>query len=398
MSVTYGPPAPAGSIQTQPPHRPGAGGPPGAGGQQLGEPANRPRRRGPGIAAVGVALAVAAALGGWLAVRPSGTATVSAVPGASGVAVKVDPGVVDVTSVLGYQRGSLAGTGIVVKSSGEVLTNNHVIEGATSVTVTDVGNGRTYRAAVAGCDVSHDIAVLRLQGASGLKTVTFGDSSKVRVGDKVVALGNAGGKGGIPAAATGTVTGLGQSITAADQAAGASEQLTALIRTDAAAQSGDSGGPLVNTAGQVIGLDTAASTAFQIQPGATRPQVTQAFAIPADLAASVARQIEAGSSSATVHIGPAAILGVLLETLGTPWGVSTEVVVAGAEPGSPAADAGLAAGDVIVSLGGHGVTSASDIQAWMVQHHPGDHVAIHWVDQAGQAHETTAILATGPAG
>src|SRR6516225_7706598 len=177
----------------------------------------------------------------------------------SQIANKVDPGLVDIVSTLGDQNAEAAGTGMVVTSSGEVLTNNHVIDGATSIKATDIGNGRTYTAKVVGYDKSDDVAVLQLQGASGLTTVSFGDSSRVHVGQSVTALGNAGGKGGTPSVATGTVTGLNQSITASDEGSGSSENLTGMIETNANIQPGDSGGPLVNSAGQVIGIDTAAS-------------------------------------------------------------------------------------------------------------------------------------------
>ena len=134
-----------------------------------------------------------------------------------------------------------------------------MIEGATSVTVTDVGNHRTYAAAVVGYDQGQGIAVLQLAAASGLKTVSLSTASAVTAGEKVLALGNAQGQGGTPAAATGTITALGQSITATDQAAGISEQLTGLIQTSAPLQPGDSGGPLVSPAGWVIGMNTAAA-------------------------------------------------------------------------------------------------------------------------------------------
>ncbi len=171
------------------------------------------------------------------------------------------PGLVDVNSTLGYEGASGAGTGIVLTSTGEILTNNHVIDGATSISVTDVGNGKTYKATVVGYDKSHDIAVLQLQGASGLKTAKIGDSSKATVGESVVAIGNAGGTGGTPSAAGGSIIALNQQITASDELGGASEQLTGLIEVNADVQPGDSGGSLVNSAGQVIGIDTAASGA-----------------------------------------------------------------------------------------------------------------------------------------
>ncbi len=200
----------------------------------------------------------------------------------SQIASTVDPGLVDVVTTLGYQDGAAAGTGMVLTSTGEVLTNNHVIDGATSIKATDVGNGRTYTAKVVGYDKSKDVAVLQLEGASGLATVTLSSSSP-QTGQKVVALGNALGKGGTPSVATGRVTGLGQSITASDESAGNAEQLTGLIAHNAGIQPGDSGGPLVNTYGQVIGMDTAASTSsatvgYQSQDG--QAPATQAFAIP----------------------------------------------------------------------------------------------------------------------
>ena len=157
------------------------------------------------------------------------------------IAAKVDPGLVDVVTTLGYQSGKAAGTGMVLTSTGEVLTNNHVIDGATSIKATDVGNGRTYTAKVVGYDKTHDVAVLQLQNASGLQTVTL-SSAGAQSGQKVVALGNALGKGGTPSVVSGRITGLGQSITASDQGAGDSEQLTGMISHNAPIQPGDSGG------------------------------------------------------------------------------------------------------------------------------------------------------------
>ena len=227
------------------------------------------------------------------------------------VAAKVDPGLVDVVSTLGYQDGEAAGTGMVLTSSGEVLTNNHVIDGATSIKVTDIGNGRTYTAKVVGYNKTKDVAVLQLVNASGLTTVSL-SSSGVQSGQKVVALGNAGGKGGTPSVATGKVTGTGKTITASDEDAGNAEQLQGLIETNAGIQPGDSGGPLVNTKGEVVGMDTAASTGISTTGFSSQSQqtATQAFAIPITEAASIASQIEAGHASSTVHLGTTAFLGV----------------------------------------------------------------------------------------
>jgi S1-C subfamily serine protease len=323
----------------------------------------------------------------------AGTLTTSQITAAT------DPGLVDVISTLGYRHGIAEGTGLVLTPTGEVLTNNHVIEGATSIKVTDVGNGRSYAATVAGYDTGADIAVLQLRNASGLKTASPGNSSSVAVGDSVVAIGNAGGKGGTPSAVTGKITALGQSITATDSASGTSEQLTGLIESNANIQPGDSGGPLVNSHGQVIGINTAGSSGFQLS---SQRASTQAFAIPINTAVSLAAAIEAGRGSATVHIGSTAFLGVEVVPAGAgfggfPGGASSGVIIAGVVPGSPAASAGLHAGDQIAAVSGRGVTSPMSLQDALAGHHPGDKVTITWLDQAGGAHTATVTLATGPA-
>src|SRR5580700_2777477 len=250
------------------------------------------------------ALAAGASVGvliGTMGTGAAGTATAvsKTMLSTSQIASRVDPGLVDVVSTDGDQGATSAGTGIVLSSNGEVLTNNHVIEGATSIKVTDVGNGKTYTAKVVGYDASQDVAVIQLKGASGLTIASLGDSSSVQAGDTVVALGNAEGKGGTPSVATGTVTALNQSINASDELSGAVEQLTGLIETNANIQPGDSGGSLVNAYGQVIGMDTAASTGTQLQSQSGQA-AEQAYAIPINEATSIAQQIEAGSASAKV--------------------------------------------------------------------------------------------------
>jgi S1-C subfamily serine protease len=303
------------------------------------------------------------------------------------VALKVDPGVVDITTRLGFSGGEAAGTGMVLNSSGDVLTNNHVIDGATSITVTDVGNGETYTGEIVGTDKTQDIAVLKLSGATGLRTVTIGNSSSLAVGDPVTAVGNAGGVGGTPSAANGHVTDLDQAITASDQSDNTTEQLTGLIQTDASLRPGDSGGPLVNSGGAVMGIDTAASSGFQFQAG------TEGFAIPINQAMSIARQILAGQGSDTVHIGAAALIGVLVDN--TPLNAGAHVVTV--ETGTPADNAGLVPGDVINSLAGQSVTSANSLTNLMERHHPGQTVKLGWIDTSGQQQSTTVQLAPGPA-
>jgi len=365
------------------------------------------------VAAVGLAVgagAVYAMEGTSIAAMTSASTALST----SQIASRIDPGLVDIVSTLGYQSAEAAGTGMVVTSSGEVLTNNHVIDGATSIKVTDIGNGRTYTATVVGYNKTDDVAVLQLQGASGLSTASFGNSSDVTAGDKVVALGNAGGKGGTPSVAAGRVTALNQAITASDEGSGNSENLTGMIETNANIQPGDSGGSLVNAEGQIIGMDTAASSSSEMSsPFGSSPSgqssssssaqsQTQAFAIPINRALSIASEIEAGSASSTVHIGATGFLGVEVGSSGNsfmPGGEqdSSGVTVAGTLPGSPAAQAGLSEGDVIDSINGHAVSSSSDIQSAIGQDHPGDKVSVAWTDQYGQTHTSTMTLANGPA-
>src|SRR6201996_1144548 len=216
------------------------------------------------IVAAGVGAGAAVGLSNGSPAGGSATSTSQQSLSTSQISSRVNPGIVDVTSTLGFQNATAKGTGIVLTYNGEILTNNPVINGATSVSVTDIGNGKTYKATVVGYDVSKDIAVLQLSGASGLTVASTGDSSSVNVGDSVVGIGNAGGAGGTPSVAAGTVTALNQSITASDEGSGTSEQLTGLIETNADIQAGDSGGPLVNGQGEIIGIDTAASSGYSL--------------------------------------------------------------------------------------------------------------------------------------
>jgi len=394
-----------------------AGGPWYAGGPGYGEPPMPPRRSYKrGLIATGaVALLAGGALGGLIGsmghtVAGTVTAASRTALSASQIASRVDPALVDVVSTDGYQGAASAGTGIVLSSNGEVLTNNHVIDGATSIKVTDIGNGKTYTATVVGYDASHDVAVIQLQDASGLTTANLGDSSTVHAGDNVTALGNAGGKGGTPSVASGTVTALNQSITASDELSSASEQLTGLIETNAPIQPGDSGGPLVNAYGQVIGMDTAAGSNSPVPDQSST--ATQAYAIPIDNALSIARQIESGTTTADIHIGATAFLGVEIGSsssssnglggtggFGDPSGQTgtTGVPVAGTLSGSPAANLGLSQGDTITAIAGQSVSSAADIAHALVKYHPGDSISITWVDQSGQSQTANLTLTTGPA-
>ena len=311
----------------------------------------------------------------------------SGAPATPGVAGKVDPGLVDVNTQLGLQEGTAAGTGMVISSSGEVLTNNHVVEGATSVSVTDVGNGQTYSATVLGTDKTNDIALLRLTGVSGLATVRLGNSSKLTLGQAVTAIGNAGGTGGTPSVSTGNITALNQTITASDEIDGSAEQLSGLVQTDASLQPGDSGGPLVDNSAHVVAIDTAASAGFQFPSG-----TSTSYAIPISQAISIAHQIAAGNGSSTIHVGPNALLGVVVQSSFLVPGAQVKSV----ESGTPASQAGISAGDVITSLGGANVDSPTTLSNLMYAHHPGDSVKVAWVDSSGQRHTATVRLAISP--
>ena len=373
------------------------------------------------IVAAGVGAGAAIGLSSGSSSGSTATSTSKEVLSTSQIANRVDPAIVDVTSTLGYQQATAKGTGIVLTSDGEILTNNHVIHGATSISVTDIGNGKTYKAAVVGYDESHDIAVLQLSGASGLTTASTGNSSAVGVGDRVVALGNAGGRDGTPAVAAGAITGLNRSITASGESSGSSEQLTGLLETNADIQAGDSGGPLVNEHGQVIGIDTAASSGYQFGGGGLGDggfggfgdgssgssgssgsagssgtgSTTQGYAIPINTALGIAKEIKAGQASSTVHIGATAFLG--LEIASSQSGYYQGVALAGTRAGTAAAEAGLGQGDVVTALDGKSVTSGTDITKILVGHHPGDKVSITWTDTSGQSHSATLTLGTGPA-
>lgn len=321
-------------------------------------------------------LVVLAALAPVVAASPAGAAGHSAHP------AKTTPnvGIVDIFTTL--QDGEAAGTGMILTRSGEVLTNNHVIRGATHFRVVDVTTHRSYQANVVGYSVARDVAVLQLVGASRLSTIPLGNSGMAHVGQKVVARGNALGAGGAPKPAPGKVTALHRQITATDEFSGDSEVLTGLIETDAKVKPGDSGGPLENALGRAIGMVTAGSTGSG----------SRGYAIPIDRALSLARQITAGQASSLLHLGQTAFLGVGVEDAQSGSGATiTEVV-----PGSGAEAAGLVAGDVITSLGGQTISSGADVRTAVLSLTPGVAASVGWTDAGGVAHTGTITPASGP--
>ena len=304
-------------------------------------------------------------------------------------APKIGTGIVVIDTQLGYESASAAGTGMVLTSSGEILTNNHVIAGATKVTVVVPHTAHRYVARVVGYDVSDDVAVLQLQGASNLKTVSTATAA-VKVGTHVTAVGNAGGTGTL-ASASGVVTGLNKSITAQDDNAN-SETLSGLIETNAALQPGDSGGPLETSTSKVAGMDTAASTGSPFADYAT-----DAYAIPIAKALTLAKQIEAGKSSATIHVGGTAFLGIQVsDAQSSPYEPSQGAAIVGVVSGGPSATAGLAAGDVITAINGQSVGAASDVQSILQSLKPGAKVTVTYTDATSTTQAASVTLGSGP--
>jgi S1-C subfamily serine protease len=299
----------------------------------------------------------------------------------------IGTGVVVIDTNLAYQGGQAAGTGMVLTSSGVVLTNNHVIRDATAIKVVVPATGRSFNAKVVGYDASDDVAVLQASGASNLKTIPLGNSATLNAGQSVKAVGNAGGTGSLRAA-SGTVTGVDRAITVGDDQGG-DESLVGMIETNAAVQPGDSGGPLMNAAGQVVGMDTAAS----VGSGVARAATSDGYAIPINKAVSIALQIMRGDASATIHVGGTAFLGV--EVAENSYDGSGAVITS-VVPGSPAAAAGLTPGDLITSFGGHAVSSPAELTTLVTTQKPGAPISATYVDQEGATRTATLALASGP--
>ena len=306
-------------------------------------------------------------------------------------------------------------------AAGLVLTNNHVIDGATSVTVTPVASGHSYQAKILGYDRSDDVALLQLPNATGLKAVKIGDSSHVTVGTPVLAIGNEAGQGGSPTVAPGVISNLDRTIKASDASSGLIETLFGMLQTNADIRPGDSGGPLANAAGQVIGIDTAAG-------GTT---VYSGYAIPIEQALSIANRIAAGHGGPSIQIGLPGFLGALVPDSGNAdprlqasqqqrqtgsvssnhssciTGAATTVpasiaparsgaLVDGVLCGTAAAAAGLFAGDVITSIGG-AVATPGSLTAILNRTQPGLAVPLAWVSPGGGLHTAVVTLGTGPA-
>lgn len=292
--------------------------------------------------------------------------------------------VVDVNCVFGLEHIISAGTGIVLTAGGKVVTNNHVVDGATSISVTDVANGRSYRATVLGDDAASDVALLQLRGAARLPVARLAPSARLVAGEEVIALGNANGEGGKPAVAEGRVLALGRSIVATD-AEGISEHLSDMIESNEVLEPGDSGGPLVDSSGRVVGMDTASAKNY------LSPKVARSYAVPMARVLGSVRLIEQKKASEAVHIGPSAYLGVEI-ALDRSGATVVEVLAS-----SPAARAGISVGDEITALGGHRVTTAAALLDRLRLYHPGNRVFVSWLGLSGEREGAWVVLGKGPA-
>jgi S1-C subfamily serine protease len=306
------------------------------------------------------------------------------------IAARVDPAIVDINTVVG--TGQAAGTGMILTPDGEVLTNNHVVDGSTTIHVTIAGRSGTFTAHVVGVAPAADIALIQIDGVSGLPTVTIGASSTVKVGDPVVAIGNALGLGGAPSVSTGTVIALNQTITASE-GGGESEQLTGMIQSDAPISPGDSGGPIVNSAGQVVGMITAGDVqGFRSQTS------TVNYAITSDTAISFVNRIRSGETSSELIYGQVGFMGVSVRNMTAEiaaqlgLNVSAGALVVNVQAGSPAESAGITPNSVITKLGKDPVTSSATLGTAVHSHRSGETVSVTWVDQNG-THAASLTLA-----
>ncbi|WP_041835668.1 S1C family serine protease [Acidothermus cellulolyticus] len=262
-----------------------------------------------------------------------------------------------------------AGTGIIISSDGLVVTNAHVVNGATQINVTLPGNGGTHAASIVGIDTTKDLAVLKVSGVSGLVPATFANSSTVHVGDTVLAIGNALGYGGQPTVTEGIISATNRSLR------DSSENLTGLLQTDAAINPGNSGGPLVNTSGEVIGINVAVATGTPSEPAQNI-----GFAIPSNTVTAALPALEAGKS-ASGSPSPSqttAFLGVVVTD--APNGAAVVEV----QPSGPAAQAGVQAGDVITAVGNEQTPDAAALQAAIRAKKPGTTVTLHIIRGAQQ--------------
>ncbi len=361
-----------------------------------------------------VAALIGAVIGGstaWLARPGPSSARITiregaALPGAailaSGTSIPklvdaVSPSVVSIDVATGF--GSDEGTGMIISSNGLVVTNNHVVAalmsaGGGQVTVTRTGTRAALSATLLGTSQRYDVALLQIQNASGLPAITFGPSTKLVVGDSVVAIGNALGlAAGTPTVTSGIVSALGRTVSANDAQSGASETLYAMIQTDAAINPGNSGGPLIDSSGQVVGMNTAVAGATS--DGSAAQNI--GFAIPSARIEHLLPALMRSHLPSTPRRA-GSYLGVWIHTNsgGIVPGQHAGALVESVVPGDPAQKAGMKAGDVIVSINGTAILADADVTRVMETIKPGTTVAV--VVERGGKQLTLEVTVIAPPG
>jgi S1-C subfamily serine protease len=336
------------------------------------------------VAAVAApASAATTTLADWRGPNPPGYATPAyQYLDTSAATAAQSTGLVQITTTVGYDEGQAAGTGIVIGSDGLVVTNHHVVEGATDVTVTDATTGEEYAADVLGYDAAKDVAVLQLEDASGLATAST-DPGDAGLGDAVTAVGDAGGDGGDLTAAPGTVIDQHHPITVQDETTGEGAALRNLIEVSSDVVPGDSGGALLDAQGEVVGMTVAASSGGADVTG---------YAIPIGRVLRVVDAVLAGDDSGSVVIGGTAFLGVSISS------ADAAPTLAGVVAGGPADQLGLTSGDTVTSIDGTAVSTAEGLRTAVAAHEPGDDVTVTWTDASGASHQGTVTLVAGPVG
>lgn len=316
-------------------------------------------------------------------------APLTGAPLAQAEPLPVENSLVQISTRADFQGVVGNGTGIILTPEGVVLTNHHVIQGADSIRALTLSNGQTYDADVLGYDRNNDVAVIQLRGAAGLIPAPIGDSSALRVGEPVTTMGNANGTGNPLTREQGAVTELGATISAEDELTGSSHSLDNLIESSTNLRSGDSGGALINGAGQVVGLNAAATYNFRLN-GESTPG-GQGFAIPINDAMGIVNQIRSGAASPEVHIGPSAILGVGVNAVDEGDGLAIQSLLRG----GPAEVAGVRPGDTLLRIDGVPITSANALTSVLDQRYPGNNIEITWRDRAGVERVARAVLGSG---
>jgi len=287
-------------------------------------------------------------------------------------------GLVLINTEVDFGTAQAAGTGMVIDEDGIVVTNHHVVAGSTAVTVTVPTTGQTYAAEVLGYDATTDVAVLRLDGADDLATITA-DTNPVSVGQTITAVGNARGQGQL-VSSTGQITATDQDITVSEDD-GTQAPLSDLIQVSASMVPGDSGGALLDTDSEVVGMNVAGSTDSRTSIG---------YAIPISSVLQVADTVLAGTPTLTVALGRTAAIGVQVSTQ------SSDVFIVGVITGGPAAQAGITPGSTLTAIDGTPLTSRGDLTQILASHAPDDRVDVTWVDSAGATHTATLTLTQAP--